>query len=182
MPQRVVGYALGLKWGLSYESSLLKADWWLCCLQNAKLSVFATRPGIRSPVFNWIVASSSPASPACVNAAWGTRADCCVQQACGPATFAVPGVEQACLACKDAPGCVQEFAGTAVMMFSMQLLEKRGAGLSPDNLVLWNTLKALYSAFIIAVLILGLGGPTGMISACQPDTARRMLVQPRVDV
>lgn len=23
--------------------------------QNAKLSVFATRPGIRSPVFNWIV-------------------------------------------------------------------------------------------------------------------------------
>ena len=58
---------------------------------------------------------------------------------------------------------VQEFAGTAVMMFSMQLLEKRGAGLSPDNLVLWNTLKALYSAFIIAVLILGLGGPTGML-------------------
>ena len=25
------------------------------CMQNAKLSVFATRPGIRSPVFNWIV-------------------------------------------------------------------------------------------------------------------------------
>ena len=66
---------------------------------------------------------------------------------------------------------VQEFAGTAVMMFSMQLLEKRGAGLSPDNLVLWNTLKALYSAFIIAVLILGLGGPTGMIPACPPDSA-----------
>ena len=57
------------------------------------------------------------------------------------------------------------------MMFSMQLLEKRGAGLSADNMVLWNTLKALYSAFIIAVLILGLGGPTGMISVCQPDTA-----------
>lgn len=47
------------------------------------------------------------------------------------------------------------------MMFSMQLLEKRGQGLSPDNLILWNTLKALYSAFIVAVIILGLGGPTG---------------------
>ena len=56
---------------------------------------------------------------------------------------------------------MQEFTGTAVMMVSMQLLEKRGAGLSQDGLILWNTLKALYSAFIIAVLILGLGGPTG---------------------
>ena len=56
---------------------------------------------------------------------------------------------------------VQEFTGTVVMMVSMQLLEKRGAGLSQDGLILWHTLKALYSAFIIVVLILGLGGPTG---------------------
>ena len=56
---------------------------------------------------------------------------------------------------------MQEFIGTAVMMTSMQLLEKRGAGLSADDLVIWTTLKALYSAFIIAVLVLGLGGPTG---------------------
>ncbi len=56
---------------------------------------------------------------------------------------------------------VQEFTGTAVMMFSMQLLEKRGQDLSAENVIIWNTLKALYSAFIIATLILGLGGPTG---------------------
>lgn len=56
---------------------------------------------------------------------------------------------------------MQEFIGTAVMMTSMQLLEKRGAGLCADDLVIWTTLKALYSAFIIAVLVLGLGGPTG---------------------
>ena len=31
-----------------------------CWVQNAKLSVFATRPGIRSPLFNWIVVSSHP--------------------------------------------------------------------------------------------------------------------------
>lgn len=62
------------------------------------------------------------------------------------------------------------------MMFSMQLLEKRGAGLSVDTLVIWNTLKALYSVFIVAVLILGLGGPTGIISAyqCETDNAQQM--------
>ena len=69
---------------------------------------------------------------------------------------------------------VQEFTGTAVMMFSMQLLEKRGAGLSQDNLILWNTLKALYSAFIIAVLILGLGGPTGSRSSLQENDASHL--------
>ena len=65
----------------------------------------------------------------------------------------------------DGVDIMQEFTGTAVMMVSMQLLEKRGAGLSQDGLILWNTLKALYSAFIIAVLILGLGGPTGRSSS-----------------
>jgi hypothetical protein len=56
---------------------------------------------------------------------------------------------------------MQEFIGTAVMMTSMQLLEKRGGSLHADDLIIWASLKALYSAFIIVVLILGLGGPTG---------------------
>ena len=78
-------------------------------------------------------------------------------------TESLPEIEMPANAAKQfaEDDMVQEFTGTAVMMISMQLLEKRGVGLSPENLILWNTLKALYSAFIIAVLILGLGGPTG---------------------
>ena len=132
------------------------------CLQNAKLSVFATRPGIRSPVFNWIVASSSPASPACVMLPGEPVQFFVSSKPVDPQPLQCLGLSKPALPVRVRRG-VQEFAGTAVMMFSMQLLEKRGAGLSPDNLVLWNTLKALYSAFIIAVLILGLGGPTGML-------------------
>ena len=80
----------------------------------------------------------------------------------------------------DAWGTVQEFTGTAVMTVSMQLLEKRGAGLSQDGRILWNTLKALYSAFIIAVLILGLGGPTGRCSGRSGNCKCKTITQLRV--
>lgn len=55
----------------------------------------------------------------------------------------------------------KEFLGTAALYVGAVLIERRGAALTGELLILWGPLKALMVGFLICVLILGLGGPTG---------------------
>ena len=78
--------------------------------QNAKLSVFATRPGIRSPFFNWLV----------------------------------------------------EFFGTTFLIMAALLISDQATLLYAELKPLFQPLYALFIGYLVLVLILALGGPTGI--------------------
>ncbi|CAL5225947.1 g8745 [Coccomyxa viridis] len=91
--------------------------------QNAKLSVFSTRPGIRSPLFNWLV----------------------------------------------------EFLATLTLVMGVLLIDARGVGFDPQLAQLWNSLKAFFVGLFVVVLILGLGGPTGIAMNPARDFGPRLV-------
>lgn len=89
--------------------------------QNAKLSIFATRPGIRSPFFNWLV----------------------------------------------------EFLGTTVLIMAALLISEQGTLMYAEFKPLFQPLFALFIGYLVLVLILGLGGPTGIAMNPARDAAPR---------
>eukprot|EP00884_Botryococcus_braunii_P010872 jgi/Botrbrau1/19787/Bobra.0124s0035.1 len=93
--------------------------------QNAKLSVFATRPAIPSPIFNWLA---------------------------------------------EMMGTVMLIGGAFLVDFQVELMYK-------EFVPLFAALKAFYVGLMIQLIILGLGGPTGVAINPARDFSPRLAHQ-----
>ena len=74
----------------------------------------------------------------------------------------------------------QEFLGTVVLVGGAMLIEARSEGLDGQLKTLYAPLSAFFIGLFIAVIILGLGGPTGGCTLPSPFSPLAALRNTRV--